>query len=331
MEIGMGVQNGHAVQKDKGRTAIALMRLDSAMAAAIVTWVAVVALIASLFSASVAAAEAPVPETSLARVDASVQVPQRSLEGKAERELQVAYVFHLGGIRTGRMTLDASWTKNAYALESRVRTEGLIEALIEGQYVSWSEGTLIGKAVRPRLYTSNFVANNDHQFINLSFNEEEPTALVAKPPYDLEYPVSRDLKRRTVDPMSAYLHVVVGSSVDDESPCGRSVPIYDGRRRYDLNVKYMKRVSIRSKDPLGYNGPGFKCRVRFKQVAGFHPNDLDANPIPPFIVQIASIQDANYLVPVKVSVSTDFGVLVGRATSVKLNEMQTVTDTRDPF
>ncbi len=248
------------------------------------------------------------------------------LKGPAERELRVAYIFHLGGIRTGRMTLDASWTTEAYALKSQVRTEGLIEALIEGQYVSWSEGNLIGKAVRPRLYTSNFIANDDHQFINLSFNGEEPTALVAKPPYDLEFPVSRALKRRTVDPMSAYLHVVVGSSVDANSPCGQAVPIYDGRRRYNLKVKFVKEVSIRSKDPQGYNGPGFKCRVRYEQVAGFHPNDIDAQEIPPFTVHIASIRDANYLVPVKVSVNTDFGVLVGRATSVRLNEVKSDPD-----
>jgi len=230
--------------------------------------------------------------------------------------LSVFYEFFIGGLRLGHIDLRASWDDVTYEIGTQIKTGGLAEALFEGRYATSSQGTFEGRRVSPRRYISDYTTTEDTQYVNLSFNDQEPTALVAKPPYDLRYPVSRDLKLQTVDPLSAYLYLVFGSSRDEAAPCGRSLPIFDGKRRYDFNLRFVKDIRIATGDTHGYRGPGYLCEMRFVQVAGFKPRDRDDRPLPVIRVQVAKIEGGRYLVPVKFIIDTDFGAIVGSAKKV---------------
>jgi hypothetical protein len=59
-----------------------------------------------------------------------------------------------------------------------------------------------------------------------------------------------------------------GSEVGAET-CQRTLPIFDGRMRYDLALSF-KRIEDVSNE-RGYSGPAAVCAVTFKPVSGYHP------------------------------------------------------------
>ena len=66
--------------------------------------------------------------------------------------------------------------------------------------------------------------------------------------------------------------------------------MFDGRRRYDIEMTKVKDVDIRMDNGL-YPGKGVQCDVRYHQLAGFRPSVLKANesfPADPCLVRHAS-------------------------------------------
>src|SRR5690242_19440790 len=72
-------------------------------------------------------------------------------------------------------------------------------------------------------------------------------------------------RKGIVDPLSALL-VQVGGAVDvvAAEACRRTLPIFDGRRRFDLALSF-RRIE-RVKSAKGYAGPAEECAVAFKAV-----------------------------------------------------------------
>lgn len=253
-------------------------------------------------------------------------LPEEVLEATPEESLTVFYEFFIGGVRLGQINLTAQWDRDRYQIDTSIRTQGLADTLFQGRYRTSAKGVLDGNRVRPRRYISDFETSEDRQSVDLTFNETEPTSLVAKPPYNLAYPVARALKRLTVDPLSAYLYLVMGSSVKDNRPCGEALPIFDGKRRYDFKLTYVKDIRIRTNAKGSYKGPGYICDLQYSQVAGFKPRDKGAKPFPVVRTTVARIDGGRYLVPIKMVIQTPFGSIVGTASRVSLEQRAAAAD-----
>ena len=109
----------------------------------------------------------------------------------------------------------------------------------------------------------------------------------------------------------------VPGTVDPVSPeaCNRTVPVFDGRLRYDLKLahKRMERV----KADKGYEGPVVVCALYFAPIAGYIP---DRPAIKYLIAQrdmevwLAPIAGTRVVVPFRFSVPTPLGLGVLEAT-----------------
>lgn len=240
--------------------------------------------------------------------------------------LTVYYEMYIGGLQLGYIDVKASWNDDRYEIDSKAQTAGIAETLFEGRYNNVSEGVLAGAKVSPRLYISDYSTTDNAQYVKVSFNGDEPTALLAKPPYDLRYPVDRELKRKTVDPLGAYMYLMFGSNRSADAPCGRTLPIFDGKRRYDFKINYVKEIRIRSGDKHAYRGPGVLCEMQYTQVAGYKPRDKDSAPFPLMKVHLAKIEGGRYMVPVKFVIETDYGAIVGSARKMLFSEGTPVSD-----
>jgi Protein of unknown function (DUF3108) len=135
-------------------------------------------------------------------------------------------------------------------------------------------------------------------------------------------------RKGVVDPMSAALLRVAGNG-DPVSPdaCRRTIPVFDGRMRFDLQLSYkrMERVAAEK----GYNGPVVVCAVQFVPLAGHVParaaikylvaqRDME--------VWLAPIAGTRVVVPFRVSVPTPIGTGVLEATQF----VSTATPSRAP-
>lgn len=250
------------------------------------------------------------------------------------KSFTVGYEIHVGGFLLAHVNLTAAIHEGRYVTATSITTKGLADALASANIQAISIGDLLGQRVAPQTYNSDQISPDKRQLVGLSFNHDGPTALASNPEYDLtRYPVAEDLKHQTVDPLSAALFITMRSSATAEEPCGETVPIFDGRRRYNLNMSYVKEDSI-SLGRNSYNGGApietLKCKAKYERVAGFKPpkrNSRTAN-FPAIDVWLAPFEGTEFYVPVRLQVSTQFGGVVVRA--ITLNVVTTETTSSEP-
>ena len=108
----------------------------------------------------------------------------------------------------------------------------------------------------------------------------------------------------TLDPLSGLVYSLSGVSVTSDKPCGETVHVFDGRRRYDIELKYSGQDKVKTDD--GYSGPAVKCTVTYKQIAGFKPNLNKGKAIPTITAWFATMESTSggpvkkFVVPVKI-------------------------------
>lgn len=234
--------------------------------------------------------------------------------------LNLEFVAHVGGFRIGEIAIDAKWNNTRYVMDSSVHTEGLADVLVQARYHNSAHGIFDAKRVAPKLYSTHYKTRSDQQYVRMRFNLTDPTRVVADPPYSNRHQVSRFDKYKSVDPMSSILHMVTGVTADDTNPCGKTVPIYDGKRRFDFVLKFKSEAELTTDDPEGYVGPGLHCQVQYKEVAGFRKRDAREKPYPWLDLYMATPREG-IIIPVKLTADTGFGNLNARATKVILKDL----------
>jgi len=237
------------------------------------------------------------------------------------KSLDLEFEAHVGGFRIGEIAIEAKWDDTRYVMDSLVHTEGFADVLVKARYHNSAHGIFDAKRVAPKLYSTHYKTRSDQQYVRMRFNLTDPTKVVADPPYSNRHQVSRFDKYKSVDPMSSILHMVTGVTADDSNPCGKTVPIYDGKRRFDFVLKFKSEKELTSDDPEGYVGPGLHCQVQYKEVAGFRKRDPREKPYPWIDLYMATPGDG-IVIPVKITVDTGFGDLNARATKVVLKSFE---------
>jgi hypothetical protein len=89
------------------------------------------------------------------------------------------------------------------------------------------------------------------------------TTAVPGPPNMGDPPATAEQRRNTIDQITAIAAMVTATG----DPCARTLRIYmDGRARFDFVFTPNGRVNINSR---AFRGPGVRCRVQFRPIAGF--------------------------------------------------------------
>jgi len=208
-----------------------------------------------------------------------------------------------------------------YLAASAVSTKGLAEAFASSQIAAVATGEVRGNLVIPHAYNSDTKAPDKRQLVGLQYDGGAPVDINSAPAYDLNrFPVSPDQKAGTVDPLSAALYIMLGSSANDAHKCGAVVPVFDGKRRYNLTFDFKKNDTA----SLGHdvNGgkpvPAYLCVTNYVPVAGFKPHKKGHQPsdVPSLDIWMAPYPGSDFIVPVRMQASTDFGGIVARATKL---------------
>ena len=238
--------------------------------------------------------------------------------------LEVAMTLYAGGITMGHMDLDATQRGGEYHAVSTLQTSGVVNAFWQSEIQATSTGKLGPKNLQPGLYDSFYTGKSGRkQEVSLTYDGASPPRLYADPVYSTTgFEVKPEDTKNTLDPLSAVTLIFSGLSADAGNPCAVTAPIFDGRRRYDIEVTKVKDVDVRLDSGL-YQGKAVQCDLRYRQVAGFRPRMLKDNEKFPVIhawfVTLPSQTGRNYAVPVRIWAETKYGVLAILASQVKVD------------
>jgi len=180
-------------------------------------------------------------------------------------ELTLTFELFVSGVHAADLSLTAEVTESRYRLASDSRTVGLIDAVVAFISRAASEGTIASGEVRPHTHRADNDWHGDRRTVRIDY--ADPTRLLVaiepSPAADGRDPVPPEFMRETVDPLSAALdiarHVVSGDRA-------RTLPVFDGRRRYNLHLGPSTAASVEG--PV-YSGAARRLEITLERIAGF--------------------------------------------------------------
>ncbi len=240
-------------------------------------------------------------------------------------QLQMAMTIYAAGITIGKVDMDATIRGGEYHVVSNLTTSGVVNAFWKSQIQATSSGKIADKTIEPALYDSfdtNHASNK--QEVSLTYSPGIPPRLYARPAYTTTgYDVPPEQQKDTFDPLSAVMFLTSGVAVSASNPCALTMPVFDGRRRYNVELSKLKDTNIHLDNGL-YNGHGVVCSIRYRQLAGFKPNIIKQNEkFPPIQAWVAVFPSAvagrSYVLPLKVWANTSYGLVAVVANSIKID------------
>jgi len=239
--------------------------------------------------------------------------------------LEVAMTLYAGGITMGQMSLDATLRASEYHTVSTLQTSGVINAFWQSEIQATSSGKLGAKTFIPGLYDSFYTGRaGKKQEVSLTYEHDAPPRLYADPVYSTTgFEVKPDDTKNTLDPLSAITLIFSGVAAQTGNVCALTAPVFDGRRRYDIEITKVREVDVRLDSGL-YQGKGVQCDLHYRQIAGFRPRVLKQNEQFPvihawFVTLPSAVAGRDYSVPVRIWADTKYGVLAILANSVKVD------------
>ncbi len=244
----------------------------------------------------------------------------------ATSTVQLVWQVYLGGFNLGNVGLKTSFTGNSYSAVSRLKTAGVVNSFYEAIIDASSTGVVANTGLLPKKYNSNTNNEKQNQKVDLTYTTAG-IELFAEPEYNVaRFPVTEDQKRGTLDPLSGIVYSLSGVSHSTSKPCGDTVRVFDGRRRYDIELKFEGQDKVKSDG--GYSGPAIKCTVIYKQLAGFKPNLNKGKTVPSITAWFATIESSSggpvkkFIIPVKIMTETPYGVALGHARKITIDGVQ---------
>jgi hypothetical protein len=151
------------------------------------------------------------------------------------------------------------------------KTHGVLDWILQWHNVSQSVGTLKADGrVRPERYEATGSFRGNRREVRFDYRGGEIGGVELVPPLaedNEREPVTREEMGEAQDP-AAMLFAVI-RRVSAGQPCSGVVPVFDGRRRFDLEFVDRGVEVVEAAQPGGYAGEARRCDFTFRIVAGF--------------------------------------------------------------
>ncbi len=237
---------------------------------------------------------------------------------QAQGKLDAAYVVTLGGVPIGKGSWNIDVQDDQFTATATGATSGLLRVFASGSGNSAAHGSISGGQPVASTYASSIVADNRADQVRILFNGGVVKDYLADPPTfpnPDRVPLTDVNRKGVLDPMTASLIRVAGNG-DTFVPeaCQRTLPVFDGRMRYDLQLVFKHLDKVKSE--RGYQGTVVVCAVYFVPIAGHVP---ERSTIKYLVAQrdmelwLAPIAGTRLMVPYRASVPTPIGVGVLQA------------------
>jgi len=229
----------------------------------------------------------------------------------ATSSLRITYAARLAGIRIGTGVLSANLESGRYTATISAQTSSVGRLVSQGQGEAVARGVFGRTVAVPVSYDLSASEENLTNVVRMRLSRGSISELSAQPPLS-DHPnrvaVTRQHIRDVVDPVSALLMPVPNAaSAMGPAACARTLPLFDGRQRYDIAMSFVRMETV----PFG-NGQAAVCRIRYQPIAGHRDNrrvnqDLAANTN--MYVWLAQVGDEALVAPVRIEIGLDFGTL----------------------
>jgi hypothetical protein len=193
----------------------------------------------------------------------------------AQGKLDAVYTITMARLPVGKGVWSADIGNEQYSASASGTASGMLSLLVSGEGSIVARGIVKDGRLVPVSFTSNLTTDGEKSELRMLLEDGSVKELVSPPvPSDKDrVPVTEAHRRGILDPLTALLIPAAASGeILTPEACQRTLPIFDGRRRYDLKLAF-KRID-KVKAAKGYQGPVVVCSMEFQAIAGHRTGSL---------------------------------------------------------
>ncbi len=200
---------------------------------------------------------------------------QKSQEGgqaaqqiSAIKPVVANYDIYVGGLHLVMGEITFYQSKGHYLAHVKAQTQGFWYRIFPWNAEVKSEGHIVASRFLPVSYSDYNLWNKKPKTVSMSFDNKGmiSTTFVPEDHDKNQEPVSPEQRRGSLDPASALLQMLANLTVTKS--CAQTVPVFDGKRRFDLIGSDNGSDELDDSELGVYKGDVRLCDVTFTMIAG---------------------------------------------------------------
>lgn len=188
----------------------------------------------------------------------------------AAESLSATFDFYLGGFRIADATLEGDFGAGSFTARSDVQTRGMFDVLrMKADVSARSEGHLGPRGrLSPLDYATDYATDGVKKSVRMTFEDGVPEVSASPAPPAGPDGSGGDAPKDALDPLTA---AVAAMLVTDEADiCNRTIPVYDGVRRYDIVLlPEDRRPEAKDFAPIEWPVPVKRCFGVYERISGY--------------------------------------------------------------
>jgi Protein of unknown function (DUF3108) len=232
---------------------------------------------------------------------------------RGQGRLTAHYALSMTGVPIGELVWLVDIGGKLYSTSAAGKANRVLSALVNGEGSVETHGSVGNGRMTPSKFVSHIVDDDGDTTLQVSFENgvAKQTTLQGPPPKPDRLPVTDANLRGVSDPLTAMLVSAKNAGVTlAAANCDRILQIFDGRRRYNLTLSYLRTDTF--KTAHGYSGPVLVCSVVLQPIAGYKRDSLLVKYVAgrrDMELWFAPIAGTATMAPIQVSMPTLVGTL----------------------
>ncbi|MGI9357734.1 MAG: DUF3108 domain-containing protein [Rhizobiaceae bacterium] len=177
------------------------------------------------------------------------------------------------GLPVGTLSHTYAVSVRNYSIKGSIKSNRLV-SMVAGTKANFSSsGRISGAKLVPASQSLKYKSRRKKGAITLAFTSGNVRSASVWPKRKIRkgtVPIVADHRRGVIDPVSALVFAVGENEIGNgDSVCNRTLPVFDGTSRYNLNMSFASAATATAK---GFRGDVFICNVRYQPIAGHRPH-----------------------------------------------------------
>ena len=233
------------------------------------------------------------------------------------KPIALSYLAYLAGFPVLSMSVQADLpsagpvnTDGAYGLQAAIATQGSLANLYPYHMNIAAHGRLARGDARPGQFHSEGTIMNQTEAVTLTYRPGGRVDILAVPlTRQAQEASANGTANGTIDPASLVMSVVAAFA--EHGSCAGHFKLFDGVRRYDLNVQQVGTGTVQMYKQSFYQGPATECQATPQLIQGFAPLAVQSQLYPQSAnIWLAPALQGQPAIPVRIETQNALGSMV---------------------
>lgn len=223
------------------------------------------------------------------------------------------YTVSFLGLSVARATFNSHYENDAYSIRGSVSSAGIAQLFDDTKGTISTSGRVLADRVEPQAFRTDYTSGKKVSLIDIRFAGGKVVSTKVEPP---PKPRGPDWLPLNAADLAGVADPIAATVIRTDSPdkvCGRTVRLYDGEMRANLELGFIEKSHISVK---GYKGPTVVCRLSFKPVSGYAKGRKALDYLKrksEIKVMFAPLGQTGVYAPIHATVGTRIGTITVRA------------------